>query len=613
MTRLARWRAVAFVALAVGAVLPPIAVRGARARYQRVLAERDATAAAAYLALVTPAARSGPRGGGGSGYDLLQLLIRARALEGLPEMGSSFEIYNRTAPLVHATAPPLPPAVLERLRRDRAVRWTGEATLAPLTDRAGWEVVGGVAARPYPRGWPLGPWSLAALLLFLVAGTQGVRAIGGSRDAWRPALARASAAAALFGVGAFADVQVAARGATDRWLSDTRRLMLEATARIPDARSAPGILAPIARGAELVPGDSSDDTVSRTDVGGLRQAIAAVRLGPGRWVEVRARPIEAGTEPWLAVTLGSAALGVLGVWLAAWSVAAAPRQRRETLAAWGFLAPSALHLIAFSLGPLIFALYLSLHRASPVESAQPFVGLANYERALRDPAVWTALGHTLVYALYVPISTAGALGVALLLARRSRGVALVRTLFFLPCVVSVVAIALVWRWMYHPTLGVINHALARAGLGPVDWLGDPRIALVALMIVSAWATFGAQMTVFLAGLAAIPRAYLDAARVDGANAWQGFWRVTLPLLRPVTVFVLVTGIIGACQMFALVMVLTGGGPLGATDVVVSRLVHRGWEQLEFGDASVLGLVLFALLFGATWAQFRLLARGAEYA
>src|SRR5216684_1591632 len=126
--------------------------------------------------------------------------------------------------------------------------------------------------------------------------------------------------------------------------------------------------------------------------------------------------------------------------------------------------------------------------------------------------------------------------------------------------------------MYHPTLGVINHALARAGLGPVDWLGDPRIALVALMIVSAWATFGAQMTVFLAGLAAIPRAYLDAAQVDGANAWQGFWRVTLPLLRPVTVFVLVTGIIGACQMFALVMVLTGGGPLGATDVVVSWLL-----------------------------------------
>lgn len=613
MTQLARWRAAAFAALAAGAVLPPIAVRSARARYQRVLAERDATAAAAYLALVTPAARSGARDGGGSGYDLPQLLIRARALEGLPGLGSSFEIYNRTAPLVQATAPPLPPAVLERLRRDGAVRWTGNGTLAPLTDRAGWDVVGGVAARPRPRGWPLGPWSLAALLLFLVAGTQAVRAIGGSRDAWRQALARASVAAALFGVGAFADVEVTARGATDRWLSDTRRLMQEATARIPDARSAPAILTPIAHGAELVPGDSSDDSVSRIDAGGLRQAIAAVRLGPGRWVELRARPLEVGTEPWLVVTLGPAALGILGVWLAAWSVAAPPRRRREALAAWGFLAPSALHLIAFTFGPFVYALYLSLHRATPLESTQPFVGLANYGRALRDPTVWTALGQTLVYALYVPISMAGALGVALLLARRSRTLAVVRTLFFLPCVTSVVAIALIWRWMFHPTLGVINQALARVGLGPVDWLGDPRMALVALMIVSAWATFGAQMSVFLAGLAAIPRAYLDAGRVDGATAWQRFWRITFPLLRPVTVFVLVTGIIGACQMFALVAVLTGGGPLGATDVVMSRLVHSGWEQLEFGDASVLGLLLFALLGGATWAQFRLLARRAEYA
>lgn len=612
MTRLMGWRTVAFVTLAAGALLPAIVVQGARARYQRALAERDATAAAAYLALVTPAARSGALGAGG-GYDLPQLLIRARALEELPGLGSSFEIYNRTAPLVEATAAPLSPGVLERLRRDHALRWTGDATLVPLTDRAGWDVVGGVAARPRPSGWPLSPWSLAALLLFLVAGTQAVRAIGGPREPWRQALARASVAAALFGVGAFADVQVAARGATDRWLADTRRLMQEATARVPDARSAPDILAPIAHGVALVPGDSSDETVSRAEIGGLRQAIAAVRLGPGRWMELRAGPLEVGTELWLPLTLGPAALGVVGVWFAAWSIAAAPRRRRETLAAWGFLAPSALHLVAFSAGPLILALYLSLHRASPLEATQPFVGLANYGRVLRESTLWRAVGHTLVYALYVPISTAAALGIAVLLARHSRTIGIVRTLVFLPCLASVVATALLWRWMYHPTLGVINHALARAGLAPVDWLGDPRTALLALMIVSAWATVGGQMTIFLAGLASIPHAYLDAARVDGANAWQRFWRVTFPLLRPVTVFVLVTGIIGACQMYALALVLTGGGPRGATDVVVSRLVDTARERLEFGDASVLGLLLFALLFGAIWAQFRLLARRAEYA
>src|SRR3989441_5307108 len=129
-----------------------------------------------------------------------------------------------------------------------------------------------------------------------------------------------------------------------------------------------------------------------------------------------------------------------------------------------------------------------------------------------------------------------------------------------------ISVALVWQWMYHPDFGLINRVLARAGLGPVNWLGDPKTALLAVMLVSVWMQLGYQLTVFLAGLRAIPQAYLDAARVDGANAWQRFWRVTFPLLRPVTLFVLVTGIIGAFQVLALVMVLTGGGPLGATDV-----------------------------------------------
>src|SRR2546426_3361987 len=128
------------------------------------------------------------------------------------------------------------------------------------------------------------------------------------------------------------------------------------------------------------------------------------------------------------------------------------------------------------------------------------------------------------------------------------------------------------------------------------------------MLVSVWMQLGSQVTVFLAGLRAIPQPYLDAARVDGANAWQRFWRVTFPLLSPVTLFVLVTGIIGAVQVFALVIVLTGGGPLGATDVIVYRIYRIAWDLLQFGDASALALLLFAVLFGATWAQLRLLDR-----
>ena len=209
-----------------------------------------------------------------------------------------------------------------------------------------------------------------------------------------------------------------------------------------------------------------------------------------------------------------------------------------------------------------------------------------------------------------------ALGLAVALGGRRRSGAAtpaLRALLLLPYASSVVAVALVWQWMYHPDFGLINQVLTRTGLAPVNWLGDPKTALVAVMLVSVWMQLGYQVTVFLAGLRAIPQPYLDAARVDGANAWQRFWRVTFPLLSPVTLFVLVTGIIGAVQVFALVIVLTGGGPLGATDVIVYRIYRIAWDLLQFGDASALALLLFAVLFGATWAQFRLLDRRVEYA
>ena len=611
MTLRARARWAALVTLAAAALLPLATARWARARWERGLAARDAAAAAGYLAIVTPMARSG------GGYDLPQLLIRARALAGLPGLAAAFEIYDRTAPLVHATASPLPPAALERLRREVAVRWTGEAMLAPLLDRDGWDVVGAVAAQPQGGGWPMSPWSFAALLLFVVAGVQAVRAMGGTGEPWRQALGRYGAAAGLFGVAMFADVRLAGREATDHWLSDARLLMQEAVARVPETRVAPASLGPIARGAEVVPGDSLGSGVVRRDVAGVVRAVVAVRLAPGRWVELRARPLEAGTPPWLAVLLGVAGLGPLGALLAGWSLATSPRQRDETLAAWGFLAPSALHLLAFTVAPLLFALYLSVHRFSLVEPARPLIGLAGYARALGSPLVWAALGRTLLYAGYVPVSMGLALAFALLLRGGSRGARLVRTLFLLPAVSSVVAVALVWRWMYQPDVGIINHLfgqlLTRAGLGRVDWLGDPGVALIAVMIVSIWTQLGYQMAVFHAGFESIPRAYVDAARVDGANAWQRFRRVTLPLLRPVILFVLVTGILGACQVFALVAVLTGGGPVGTTDVIVYRIYRTAWEQLQFGDASVLSLLLFVLLLAATRTQLRLLDRRVEHA
>jgi ABC-type sugar transport system permease subunit len=271
--------------------------------------------------------------------------------------------------------------------------------------------------------------------------------------------------------------------------------------------------------------------------------------------------------------------------------------------------------VAFSCVPLLLVPYLSVHQWSPVEPVHPFVGLANYGRVFGDPGVWSSLGHTLVYACSVPLSLALALGVALLLrggGHRERRLATVPGLL-LSHLASVVAIALVWRQLYHPDVGPIDWLLARAGLTPVNWLGDPGVALGAVIVVGVWMQFGYYVTLFVAALRRIPPSYLEAARVDGAGAWQRFWRVTFPLLRPVTLFALVTGIVGAFQVFTLVAVLTGGGPLHGTDVVVYHIYRTAWERLQFGEASAQALVLWALLLGAAWVQLKLLDRAVEYA
>jgi len=186
-------------------------------------------------------------------------------------------------------------------------------------------------------------------------------------------------------------------------------------------------------------------------------------------------------------------------------------------------------------------------------------------------------------------------------------------MFFLPYVSSVVAVTLVWQWMYHADFGLINYLLSFVHVRPVDWLGNPKTALLAVMVVSVWVQLGYQMTVFLAGLNGIPQTYLDAARVDGAGAWQRFWKVTFPLLRPVTLFVLVTDVIGSFQVFTYVYVLTEGGPLHATDVIAYRIYQTAWEFLQFGYASALAVLLFVVLFAVTRVQFRLLGRRVEYA
>jgi ABC-type sugar transport system permease subunit len=620
VTSLTRWRMVAVVGVAAGILTPLVAVYRAHARAARALAEHDAAAVAAYLAVVTPGdrrdRRPGVRGGGLSGagadYSLPQLLIRAHALDGLPGMSGRFEVYHATAPLIRATALPLAAATLERLRRGVSVHWIDDASvgLAPLLDREGWDVVGAVAARGDIGAWLLSPWLIAPLVLVLVAAAQALRALGGAPELERQTLRQYGAAAALFAVAAFAGLRVAAAGATDQWLADVRLLMQDAAARVPELRTAPLGLAGVARGAEIVPAESGSPEPRRRTVGGVVRATVSVRLGPGRWVEVQSPPGEGGTVAWLPLLVAVAALGPLGVGLGVWANRVGPRRRRETVAAWTFLAPSALHLAAFSAVPLLLVPYLSVHRWTLAEPMHPFVGLANYARVLGSPIVWSTLGHTALYACSVPVSLALALVLALLLGREERPWALPALLF--PYLVSVVVAALVWEQLYRPA-GVVDRVMARVGLPAVSWLGEPRAALVVVLAIAVWMQLGYQVTLFRAGLRNVPAAYLEAAVVDGAGAWQRFRRITLPLLRPVMVFALVTGLVSAFQVFPLIVVLTGGGPRHATDVIAYHIYRTAWERLQFGEASAEALLLFAVLLVVTWVQFRWLDRRVEHA
>ena len=610
------WGAGATAAVAVAAALVLIVVTTAQRRYERAFAFRMAGTTAAYIAAVTPPPpppppprrRPAPRGrrqiparqpapaptsisAAARSYDLPALLTEAHALRTLPGWSSDVEVYFGTAPLVDATAGPLSPDDLQHLAAGG--RWRDGAALVPLRDRDGQEVVGAVAVRPRPV--PHGPLPGGFGFAFPAA----IIAVGAAAAiAFREHSLRGGGyvgAALLLALAGYLDVRAAARQSTDRWLVDTRRLLQEAATRLPPPRARVAIsdLASMVRDGEIVAGEPGESAPRRLRIDGEPRAVVAVLIGSGRWIELRSVPAEVESPTWLILLLPCALLGPIAIMALRWAERTPARSRRETAIAWGFLAPAALHLMIFTIGPAIYAIYLA--------------SLANFRALLRDPLTWNSLVTSAAYALYVPISIALALAAALAVHRyKRRGSRLYRAAFLLPYVSSVVAVALLWQAIYRA---------GSLGLGRPDWLSNPNTALLALMLVSIWAHVGGQMLVLLGGLDAIPQAYFDAALVDGAGAWRRFWRVTLPLLRPVTWFVFLTGVISALQMFTLVFVLTQGGPfpLHAPDVVVHRIYRAAFGPQALGMASALALMLAVVLLVFKWPQLKLLRRQARHA
>jgi multiple sugar transport system permease protein len=235
-----------------------------------------------------------------------------------------------------------------------------------------------------------------------------------------------------------------------------------------------------------------------------------------------------------------------------------------------------------------------------------FVGAANYVRLLRDPLFWVALQNTAYFAAVAgPLSIAVSLGSALLLTSRLvRFKRLFRTIFFLPVVTTLVAVAVVWRYIYHPRFGLLNYGLSLLGVGPIDWLGDPRWAMPAIIVMAVWKNFGFNMVIFLAGLQNIPERLYEAASIDGAAAWQRVRYVTLPMLAPTFLFVTIITMIGYVQLFAEPYVMTAGGPLHRTLSIVLLMFQEGFRWWNMGYAAAIAFVLFIILLVLTLLTLR---------
>jgi multiple sugar transport system permease protein len=292
-----------------------------------------------------------------------------------------------------------------------------------------------------------------------------------------------------------------------------------------------------------------------------------------------------------------------------------PRHRRNVWwrirhsgSAYAFLSVPLLLFMVFTVFALMFAFYLSFHEWSIIEPERPFVGLRNYQDMLTDTSYLRSIANTFYFTgVSVPITMALGLGVALLLNLPLRARGVLRTLYFLPVVTPFVVISIIWKWLYNGDFGLFNYYLLKLHLidDPLLFLADRNLAMPSVILMSIWSGVGFSMVIYLAALQAIPEELYEAAKVDGASRLARLRNVTIPMLRPTTLFLAVIGIIGSFQVFTQIFVMTSGGPVERTTTVVYFIYTAAFKFYEFGYASTLAFGLFALLFVFTLVQLQL--------
>lgn len=296
-----------------------------------------------------------------------------------------------------------------------------------------------------------------------------------------------------------------------------------------------------------------------------------------------------------------------------------PRRRRRlrpvwrnTLVGWSFILPNFVGFAVLTLVP-VAALFYYAFTDWNIFGVAEWVGVDNFTRLVHDDSFWTALQNTLYYTvLHIPLTMGAALGLALLLNRKLRGVAFFRTVAFFPYITSIVAVAQVWNMLFSPEYGPINALLRAVGVDhPPGWTVSSHWSMPAVIVVGTWREMGYYMLIFLAGLQTIPTQLYEAARIDGANAWHRFRSVTIPSLRPTTFFVVVMLTIGSFKVFDLILLLTNGGPGQSTLVLSQYIYQKGFQENQFGYASAVSVVLFAICFVVTAVQFAVNKRRAS--
>lgn len=290
-------------------------------------------------------------------------------------------------------------------------------------------------------------------------------------------------------------------------------------------------------------------------------------------------------------------------------------QSGNTKTAYFFLTPAVSAIFLFFFIPVIAAFLISFTDFDIYTlgdfSTLRFVGLDNYLNLFKDDLFWTALKNTFYFVIVAgPLSIMISLGAALILnTKLVRFKAIFRLSYFIPVVTTLVAVAIVWRFIYHHNFGIMNYFIGLFGINPIDWLGDPFWAMPSIILMAVWKNFGYNMIIFIAGLQNIPEELYEAANIEGANAWQKFKSITIPMLAPTTIFISIITMIGFFQLFAEPYVMTQGGPLNSTLSIVQYMYQEGFRWWNMGYSASIAFVLFFIIFIGTLIQFKVQKSG----